>query len=57
MSLKLKEEMNHLHLLDALIDNDDFGLTIELRTFAKNMNKEIIGVIDSLFYFLKISYI
>ncbi len=53
MSLKSKEEMNHLPLLDALIDNDDFGLTIELGTFAKNINKEIIGVIDSLFYFLK----
>ncbi len=45
--------MNHLPLLDALIDNDDFGLTIELGTFAKNISKEIIGVIDFLFYFLK----
>jgi hypothetical protein len=52
-SLKFKEEMNHLPLLDALIDNDDFGLTIELGTFAKNISKEIIGVIDFLFYFLK----
>ncbi len=53
MSLKLKEEMNHLHLLDALIDNDNFGLTIELGTFTKNINKETIGVIDSFFNFLK----
>jgi hypothetical protein len=44
MSLKLKEEMNHLPLLDALIDGDGFGLNIDqLKTFAKNMKKEVIG--------------
>jgi hypothetical protein len=35
MSLKLKEEVNHLHLLDALTDNDDYGLTIELGASTK----------------------
>jgi hypothetical protein len=28
-----------------LIDDDDFNLTIELKTFAKNI-KEVIGVIE-----------
>jgi hypothetical protein len=41
--------MNQFLLLDALIDDDDFGLNIELGTFAMNIKKEIIGVID---YFL-----
>jgi hypothetical protein len=35
MSLKLKEEMNHLPLLDAWIDDDDFSLNIELIFFCK----------------------
>jgi hypothetical protein len=44
MSLKLKEEMNHLPFLDALIDGDGFGLNIDqLKTFAKNTKKEVIG--------------
>jgi hypothetical protein len=35
MSLKLKEEMSHLPLLDALIDDDGFALNIDqLETFA-----------------------
>jgi hypothetical protein len=45
MSLKLKENKNHIFLLDVLIDDDDFGLTFELGTFAKNIKKEIFGVI------------
>jgi hypothetical protein len=44
MSLKLKGKMNHIFLSDALIDDDDFGLIIELTIFAKNI-KEAIGVI------------
>jgi hypothetical protein len=39
MNLKLKGKMNHLLLLDALIDDDDYGLNIELRTFTKNIKK------------------
>jgi hypothetical protein len=31
--------MNHFLLLDALIDDDDFGLNIELETFATNTKK------------------
>jgi hypothetical protein len=38
--------------LDVLIDND-LGLDIELRIiFARNVKKEIIGVIDFFFFFL-----
>jgi hypothetical protein len=51
MNLKLKKEMNHLLLLDVLIDDDD-GLIIELGTFSKNIKKEVIRVIDSFFFFL-----
>jgi len=46
MSLKLKEEMNHLPLLDAWIDDDDDSdLNIGLETFTKNIKKviKIIG--------------
>jgi len=35
-----------------LIDYDDFGLNIELGTFAKNIKKEVIGVIDFFLTFL-----
>jgi hypothetical protein len=34
MNLKLKEEMNHFLLLDALIDDDDFCLNI-VESFCK----------------------
>jgi hypothetical protein len=51
MSLKLKEKMNNLLVLDAFVD-DDLGLDIELEIFAKNMKKEAIGVIDYFFSFL-----
>jgi hypothetical protein len=46
--------MNHLLLLDALIvDDDDYGLNIELGTFANNIiKKEIIKVIDFFLSFL-----
>jgi hypothetical protein len=46
MSLKLKEKMNHLLLLNVLIDDDDFDLTFELGTMANNIKKEVIRVID-----------
>jgi len=51
MNLKLKKKMSHFLLLDALID-DDFGLNIELGTFATDIKKEIIGVIDYFLSFL-----
>jgi hypothetical protein len=43
MSLKLKEEMNHFLLLDVLVNDDDFGLNIELGTFAKSLQKKSSG--------------
>ncbi len=42
---KLKKEINHLLLLDVLID-DDSELNIELETFAKNIKKEVFKVIN-----------
>jgi hypothetical protein len=54
MSLKLKEEMNHLFLSNALIDDDDdYCWIVELGTLAKNNKKEVIGVIDIFPSFLK----
>jgi hypothetical protein len=52
MSLKLKEGMNHLLVLDTFID-DDSNLDIELGTFARNVKKEVCGVIDFFLSFLK----
>jgi hypothetical protein len=52
MSLKLKEGMNHLLVLDAFID-DDSNLNIELGTFARNVKKEVCGVIIFFLSFLK----
>jgi hypothetical protein len=37
----------------APIDDDDFGLIIELKTFVKNIEKKIIGVINFFISFLK----
>jgi hypothetical protein len=45
---ELKEKgkkWKHLPLSNALIDDDDSNLTIELKTFAKNI-KEVIGAIE-----------
>jgi len=53
MNLKRKEEMNYLLLLNALIDDEDFGLTIKLGTFTKNI-KKVIVVIDSFILLLPI---
>jgi hypothetical protein len=44
--------MNHFLLLDALIDDDDFGLNIELGTFPTNIKKETISTIDYFLSFL-----
>jgi hypothetical protein len=45
--------MNYLPLLYALIDDDDYGLNIELGTFAKSIiTKEIIKVVDFFLSFL-----
>lgn len=49
--LKLKEKMNNLLVLDVFVD-DDLGLDIELGILAKNMKKEVIGVIEFFLYFL-----
>jgi hypothetical protein len=38
--------MNLFPLLDVLIDDDDFGLNIELETFVTNIKKETISIID-----------
>jgi hypothetical protein len=51
-NLKLKKKMNHFPLLDVLIDDDDFGLNIELGTFATNIKKETIGIINCFLSFL-----
>jgi hypothetical protein len=51
MNLKLKGKINHIFLLDVLIDDDDFGFIIELTIFEKNM-KEVIGVIIFSYIFL-----
>jgi hypothetical protein len=39
MTLKLKGKMNHIFLSDALIDDDDFSLIIELTIFAKKLRR------------------
>jgi hypothetical protein len=52
-SFKLKENMNRLPILHALI-NDDLILDIEMGSLAKNINKEVYGVIDSSFLLDKI---
>ncbi len=43
MSFKIKENMNCLPILHALI-NDDSILDIEMGSLAKNINKEVFGV-------------
>jgi hypothetical protein len=55
MSLKWKEEMNYLLLLNTLIHDEHFGLTIKLGTFPKNI-KKIIVVIDSFILLLPIRW-
>lgn len=37
--------MNILLMLDAFVD-DDSSLDVEIKTFARNMRREVIGVID-----------
>jgi hypothetical protein len=39
--------MKHLFSSNVLINVDDYNLNIELGTFAKNIKKEVIGVIGS----------
>jgi hypothetical protein len=51
IGLKLKEKMNNLLVLDVFVD-DDLGLDIALGILAKNMKKEVIGVIYYFFSFL-----
>jgi hypothetical protein len=41
-NLKLKEEMNYLLVLDALID-DASSFDIELVSLARNIKKEVCG--------------
>jgi hypothetical protein len=42
----------HLQILNALIDDDESSLNIELGTFAKNIKKKIIVIIDYFLSFL-----
>jgi hypothetical protein len=49
MSLKLNQKMNNCVMLNVLA-NDDSSLNIELGVFAKNMKKEVVGVIDFFLY-------
>jgi hypothetical protein len=42
--------LTHLHLLNALIDDDESGLNIELGTFAKK--RKVIVIIDYFLSFL-----
>ncbi len=39
MSLKLKEEMNHLPLLDAWIDDDDFDFNMGWKLLQRTLKK------------------
>lgn len=41
MSFKLKEKMNRLPILHVLINDVSF-LIIEMGSFAKNINKEVL---------------
>ncbi len=41
-----------LHLLNALIDDDEFGLNIELGTFAMKIKKKVIVIIEYFLSFL-----
>jgi hypothetical protein len=50
MNFKLKEEMNYLLVLDALID-DASSFYIELVSLARNIKKEVCGG-DRVFPFL-----
>jgi hypothetical protein len=40
-SFKLKERVNHLPLLNGLIDDDGFRLIVELGTFVNNIKKKV----------------
>jgi hypothetical protein len=39
----LKEEMNHLPLLDALIDNENFGLTLSWELLQRTLIRRSLG--------------
>jgi hypothetical protein len=44
ISLKLKEEMNHFHLLDALIDDDDdYSLLLHWELLPKTLKRRSLG--------------
>jgi hypothetical protein len=44
--------MNHFHLLDALINDDDYSLLLHWELLQENIKKEVIGVIDFFLFFL-----
>jgi len=40
MSLKIKEELNTLFMLDVLVESTNYGLNIELGVFANKHEEE-----------------
>jgi hypothetical protein len=52
MSFKLKKKVGIAPTLDRLMD-DDFNVALELFLLASSVKKEVYGVFDSLFSFLK----
>ncbi len=52
MSLKLKEEPKNAPFFQTLME-EDFGVALELICFASNIRKEVCGVLDIFFSFLK----
>jgi hypothetical protein len=49
MSLKLKEEIRNLHVLNTLME-DDSNVNIDLKSLATNMKMEICGAIHYNFF-------
>ncbi len=52
MSSKLKEDVGIVQNFNQFLD-DDFAIILELSLFAFNIKKEVCGVLDSFFSFLK----
>jgi hypothetical protein len=52
MCLKFREEITNLSALVSLID-DDFGIAFELFLFSSNIKREVCGVLDSFYLFLR----
>jgi hypothetical protein len=52
MSLKLIKEPKNAPSFQTLMEKD-FGVALELTSMASNIRKEVCGVLDSFFSFLK----